>query len=412
MPLNRRRFVNASIAAAATATVGPFIWRSGARAQEVVKVGGIYDLSGPFQEFGRNQLRCAEMAIEEVNQKGGLLGRKVELLSYDTQSQMQLYGQFSNQLALRDRAAVVQGCLTSASREAVRPILRRANTLYIYNTPYEGGVCDRNMFSTGNTPGQMTEKLLPIAIKRFGRKIYVLAADYNYGQISTKWVEKIARENGAEVIAKEFFPLDVNQFGPTISKIQSAKPDMVLNIFVGPAHGAFYGQWASTGMTKQIPMLSTTLGGAGEHLRMPPELTDGMLTTYAYYEEIDTPANKAWLAKFRAKHGDGYGYLNDVPMNEYYGWSLWAEAVRQAKSFDRLKVIEALEGGTTFSGPAGPRKVDGATHHCIFNMYQAELKDRKFVIQAKFDSVRPTNPGGQCDLIKDPNTNAQFEPQI
>jgi branched-chain amino acid transport system substrate-binding protein len=390
------------------------VWssRTRAQAQETIKVGGIYDLSGPLQEFGRNQLRCGEMAIEEVNAKGGLLGRKIEFKSYDTQSQMQLYGQFANQLALRDRVAVVQGCLTSASREAVRPILKRANTLYIYNTPYEGGVCDRNMFSTGNTPGQMTEKMLPIAMKKHGRKLYVLAADYNYGQISTKWVEKIARDNGGEVIAKEFFPLDVNQFGATIAKIQQAKPDIVLNIFVGPSHAAFYGQWASAGMARRIPMLSTTFGATGEHLRMPTELTDGIMCCFAYFEELDTPENKAWLQRFRAKHGTDYGYINDVGMNEYYGWSLWAEGVRKAGSTDRMKVIEALESGITVNGPAGPSTVEPVTHHCIFNMYVAEMKNRSFVIQTKFEKVPPTNTGGQCDLKENPNANEQFEPKI
>jgi branched-chain amino acid transport system substrate-binding protein len=268
------------------------------------------------------------------------------------------------------------------------------------------------MFSTGNTPGQMTEKLLPIAMKRFGKKIYVLAADYNYGQISTKWVEKFARENGGEVVAKEFFPLDVNQFGATIAKIQQAKPDIVLNIFVGPAHAAFYGQWASAGMAKQIPMLSTTFGAAGEHLRMPPELTDGIMCCFAYFEEIDTPENKAWLQRFRAKHGTDYGYLNDVGMNEYYGWSLWAEGVKKAGSVDRMKVIEALESGITFNGPAGPSTVEPVTHHCIFNMYVGEMKNRKFVIQSKFEKVPPTNTEGQCDLKKNPNANEQFEPKI
>ena len=186
---------------------------------EAIKLGTIADTSGPLQPFGTQKLQCIQLAIEEINNSGGLLGRKVELVSYDAQSNDQFYAQYSQQIALRDRVAAVHAGLQSSSREVIRPIFRRANALYFYNTPYEGGVCDRNAFCTGTTPGQLLAKLLPFMIKKFGNKIYVLAADYNFGQLSERWTRKIANENGAEVIASEFFPLDVNQFGPTIGKI-------------------------------------------------------------------------------------------------------------------------------------------------------------------------------------------------
>ena len=411
MPIKRRDFIKISAAGAAVAA-GPYFWPKGASAASTIKVGAIYDLSGPLQLFGQNQWRCAKMAIDEINESGGLLGRQLEVKSYDSQSQMQFYNQYANQMALRDRVAVVQGGLTSSSREVIRPILHRLKTLYIYNTQYEGGVCDRNFFGTGATPDQFTDFLVGEAMKRYGKKVYVLAADYNYGQITSKWVEKAARDNGGQVVAKEFFPLDVNQFGPTISKIQAAKPDFVLNIFVGPAHGSFYGQWAATGMNKRIPMVSTTFGGAGEQVRMPPEMSQDILTVFSYYEEIDTPANKAWLAKFRQRNGTKYGYLNDVPLKDWYGWHLWAAGVRAAGSIDRDKVVEALEAGLSIDGPGGPLTVDGKTHHCIMNMYLGQVKGGKFEIQRKVENIPPTNTGGRCDLLKRPDTNEMFEPEI
>ena len=411
MAQDRRTFVK-TIGGAAIAASGPFFWPKGADAAGTIKVGAIYDLSGPLQLFGQNQWRCAEMAIDEINASGGVLGKKLEVKSYDSQSQMQFYNQFANQLALRDRVAVVQGGLTSSSREVIRPILNRLKTLYFYNTQYEGGVCDRNFFGTGATPDQFTDLLVGEAIKRYGKKVYVLAADYNYGQITAKWVKKAARENGGQVIGEEFFPLDVNQFGPTISKIQAAKPDFVLNIFVGPAHGSYYGQWAAAGMNKRIPMVSTTFGGAGEQVRMPAEVSEGIMTAFSYYEELDTPTNKAWLANFRKRNGDKYGYLNDVPLKDWYGWKMWAKAANEAKSTDRDKVIEVLEAGLTMDGPGGTLTVDGKTHHCIMNMYLGVVKGGKFEIQRTLEKVPPTNTGGQCDLFKRPDTNKMFEPKI
>ncbi len=412
MTIIRRNFVKTSVAGAAVLATGPYFWPKRSRAASTIKAGAIYDLSGPLQAFGQNQWRCAEMAIDEINESGGLLGRKLEVKSYDSQSQMQFYNQYANQMALRDRVAVVQGGLTSSSREVMRPILHRLKTLYIYNTNYEGGVCDRNFFSTGSTPGGYVDLLAGEAMKRWGKKVYVLAADYNYGQITAKWIRKAARENGGSVVGEEFFPLDVNQFGPTISKIQAAKPDFVMNVFVGPAHASFYGQWAAAGMNKRIPMVSTTFGAGGEVVRMPPEMIDGIMTPGSYYEELDTPANKAWLAKFRKRNGTKYGYLTDVPVKDWYGWHLWAAAVKEAGSADRDKVIRVMEAGLTIDGPGGPLKVDAKTHHCHMDMYLSQAKGGRFVIQKRFPSVPPTNTGGQCDLIGKPDTNIMFEPKI
>ena len=377
-----------------------------------MKVGAIYDLSGPLQGFGQNQWRCAQMAIDEINASGGLLGQQLEVKVYDSQSQMQFYNQFANNLALRDRVVVVQGGLTSSSREVIRPILNRLKTLYIYNTNYEGGVCDRNFFATGSTPGGYVDLLVSEAARRWGKKVYILAADYNYGQITAQWIRKATSDLGGTVVGEEFFPLDVNQFGPTISKIQAAKPDYVLNVFVGPAHGSFYGQWATAGMNKRIPMMSTTFGAAGEVSRVPPEVGDGIMVAGSYYEDLDTPENKAWLAEFRKRNGTDYGYLTDVPTKDWYGWKLWAEAVTKAGSVDRNKVIEVMESGLGIDGPGGPITVDAKTHHCSMDMYLAQVSGGKFNILKRHPNIPPTNTGNQCDLLANPNTNTMFIPKF
>lgn len=413
MALTRRSFVKASAAAGAGALAsGPFFWPRGAGADDEIVAGAIYDLSGNLQLFGANQWACAKMAIDEINEAGGVLGKRLEVKLYDSQSQMQFYNQYAKKMALRDRAAVVQGGLTSSSREVIRPLLHRLKTLYIYNTNYEGGVCDRNFFATGATPGGYVDLLSGEAMARWGKSVYVMAADYNYGQITAKWIRKAVADAGGKVVGEEFFPLDVNQFGPTISKIQAAKPDFVMNVFVGPAHASFYGQWAAAGMNERIPMVSTTFGAAGEVARMPPEIADGILTCYSYYEDLDLPFNKTWLAKFRERNGTDYGYLTDVPPKDWYGWHMWAKAVAAAGTTDREKVIEALEAGLTVDGPGGPLTVDARTHHCAMDMYIGQAKGGRFEIQKKFPNVQPTNTGDQCDLIARPDTNVMYEPKI
>jgi branched-chain amino acid transport system substrate-binding protein len=414
MHIRRRDLLKASVAGLAGMAGGPLVLPrlAAAATAGTIKIGTICDLSGPLQPFGVQKLQCLQLAVEQVNAAGGLLGRKVELISYDAQSNNQLFAQYAQQLALKDKVAVVHAALQSSSREVIRPIFHRSKTLYFYNTPYEGGVCDGNTFCTGTTPGQLLANLLPYMIKQYGKKIYVLAADYNFGQLSEKWTRKIAKEHGGEVIASEFFPLDVNQFGPTIGKIQQAKPSFIVNTFVGPAHASFYGQWAGAGMKKDIPIASQTFGEAGEQLRMPPDLSEGIYVCYDYFEELDSPANKAFLDAFRAKFGTNYGYVSDLGMSEYMGVKLWAEAVKKAGSVERGKVIKALESGISIDGPGGKMTVDPKTHHCIFDMHIAQIKNRKFGILQSFRQVPPTNPGGVCDLVKNPNSNQQFEPKI
>ena len=122
-----------------------------------------------------------------------------------------------------------------------------------------------------------------------------IAADYNYGQITSQWVKKYVTENGGEVASIDFFPLDVTNFGSTISKIQAAKPDFVWSALVGGAHISFYRQWAAAGMRKSIPMASTTFAVGNEHIVLSPDECNGMLVCYNYFQDLKNPVNEAFV---------------------------------------------------------------------------------------------------------------------
>ena len=231
--MDRRYFIKSSGATLAGTSSLVLPWS--ALAADEIGIGSIHDLSGGLDIYGKPMLDALTLAIEEQNAAGGLLGKKLKLVSYDPQSNMQMYAQFAQQASLKDKVAVVHGGITSASREVIRPVLNKNKTLYFYNTQYEGGVCDRGTFCTGVTPAQTVAKLVPYAMKKWGKKVYVIAADYNYGQITSQWVKKFTLDNGGSVASIDFFPLDVTNFGPTISKIEAAKPDMVVSALVGGA---------------------------------------------------------------------------------------------------------------------------------------------------------------------------------
>src|SRR5690349_10109010 len=327
MRADRRRFLKAAGATLGAVSLAPTIVRDALAQANVIKVASIHDLSGGLDIYGRPMVDCLTYAIEEINASGGLLGKQLKLISYDPQSNIQLYTQFATEAATKEKVAVVHGGITSSSREAIRPILKRFQTLYFYNTQYEGGVCDRNIFCTGSGPAQNVSKLIPYVMKTWGTKAYIVAADYNYGQITAKWVTKYVREGGGEVVAAEFFPLDVTDFGPTVRKIQAAKPDMVVSVLVGGAHISFYRQWAAAGMKGQIPMCSTTFGGGDENKVLSGPEGDGITVSYAYFQELDTPANKAFLDKFHAKMPNAPYLGGELAMMTYTGFNIWAEGV-------------------------------------------------------------------------------------
>jgi urea transport system substrate-binding protein len=408
MRADRRRFLKSAGTALGALSLAPTVVREALAQANVIKVAAIHDLSGGLDIYGRPMVDCLSYAVEEINGAGGLLGKQIKLISYDAQSNIQLYTQFATEAATKERVAVVHAGITSASREAIRPVLKRFNTLYFYNTQYEGGVCDRNCFCTGSTPAQNVDKLVPFTLKKFGKKVYTVAADYNYGQITAKWVKKFTQEHGGEVLATDYFPLEVSDFGPAITKIQAAKPDFVMSALVGGNHIAFYRQWAASGMNKTVPVASTTFGNGLEHQVTTPEEHKGYIGSQSYYQEITTEANQAFLKKFLPKYGSTTKYVTPLAIQSYHGLHLWAAAVKKANSVDRMKVIEALEANLSFSGPAGKTAIDPKTHHCSLDVYIAEAQNRAFKVLESYPQQPPADTAAVCDLKKNPNENQQY----
>ena len=401
MKFDRRKFLVGTSATAAALAAPGIIGR--AQAADTIKMVGILDQSGGLDIYGKPMVDTTKLAVEEINGAGGLLGKQIELVMYDPQSTIQFYTQYATQAAAKDKADVVHAGITSASREAIRPTLGRFKTLYFYNTLYEGGVCDRNTFCTGSTPAQTVEKLVPYVMNKWGKKVYVVAADYNYGQITADWVEKYVRDNSGETVAVEFFPLDVTNFGPTIKKIQAAKPDLVMSALVGGAHVSFYRQYAAAGMNKSIPIASTTFGVGNEHTLISAEEGNGMIVAYSYFQEIDSPANADFVKRFQTKYGTDAPYLNELAARAYEATYLWAEGVKKANSTDRMAVIEALESPVSIDGPSGKLAVEPKTHHAVQNVYLAELQGQKYNILETYEQQKPADTLLVCDLQKDPN---------
>lgn len=408
--IGRRAALKFGAGAAGTLAM-PFYARN-ALAETPIKVGSLLDATGTIGLEGSRMTQTAQYAVDVLNKAGGLLGRPVTLINYDTQSSMQLYSQYAQQLVLRDRVDVVQGGITSASREAVRPILDRFKTLYFYNTQYEGGVCDHNVFCTGTTPSQTVSHVVNFAMKNWGKKCYIIAADYNYGHITAAWVQKYLKDGGASTVATDYFPLDVTNFSSAISRIEQANPDFVFSALVGANHSGFYRQWDAAGMKSKIPLGSSVFGLGDELVSMDHSTTNGIVTSFGYYNDIDNPQNTAFVAGMKAKFGQGVNDLSELDSATYEGIMLWAEGVKKAGSVQREKVIAALETGISIDGPSGHVTMSPQLHTTIRNAYLAKPVNGVWDIMETYPNQTPTDTGDECDLVKNPRMAKQFTPSL
>lgn len=407
MTFSRRDFIKAAGVATAAGGFPSLVFS----ADGEIKLGSVLDNSGNLDIYGKPMVLATKLAVDEINAAGGLLKRKIKLIQYDTQSDIALYTKFAQQLSRDDKVDVVHGGITSASREAIRQTFKRGNTLYFYNVLYEGGVCDRNTVVTGTTPAQAVEPIVERAMKQWGNKAYILAADYNYGQITAKWLNYYIGQRKGTVAKTDFFPLDVADFGSTIAKIQQEKPNFVVAALVGGAHMSFFRQWAASGMNKKIPLCSTTFGVGNEHLALSPAEGDGILIAGNYSQEAQTPANKQFLAAWQKKFGDTK-IVHEIAVSQYQGIKLWAECVRKAGSLDREAMLKAIESGVSIEGPAGKVAIDAKTHHASLDIHLMEVKNQKLSILETIKQRPPSDTARYCDLQKNPNENKQFEVNI
>jgi urea transport system substrate-binding protein len=385
---------------------------SGSGGGEEIVVGSLLDATGPLNIYGKEMTNATKMAVDDINANGGVLGSKLKLVAFDTQSDDTKYTQYANQLALQDDPAVVMGGVTSASREAVRPIFDRNKILYFYNEQYEGGVCDQNTFATGVVPSQQLAALIPWAIENIGPKLYVIAAEYNYGEISTDWVKKYAEEAGGTVVGSEYVPLESSDFSSVISHLQTTKPDVVVSLLVGGEHIPFYRTFNATGLNNDMKIVSPTFGLGNEQVVLPPNESKDITVAYPYIESLDNPVNQQFVKEYKARFGDG-AYVTDSAVTVWNGWHLWAEAVEKAGTTDREAVIDAMQDGSgvSFDSPSGEVTMEPGSHHVAQDISIATTNDKHgFTVISTKENVPPAYENEVCDLVKSPTTNEQFTP--
>ncbi len=352
-----------------------------------IKLGVIDDQTGDFALANIPRIHAYQLAVSEINAKGGVNGRKLRLVFYDGQSNVDRYQELAQRLILKDGVDVLMAGYTSAEREAARAVAVSNKKIFWHNNQGEGGIASKYSFFTGPVPEQQILPGVKYMVEKYGPRVYIIAADYGFGQVSTQWGEVAAGLYGGEVIGKEFIPLGNSRFAATIGRVQSAKPDWMLHFLVGDAQTQFYPQASSSGL--HLPTLSTVqLQQSYEHKRFSPPALDGMLVPTDYQEELSTPENTDFVKRFRAKFPKEV-YINENARSAYVAVNLMAQAWKKAGSSDTDKTIAALESGLTFDAPSGRLSLDPAVHHCAMPIYLAEVHGKTLEFPVKFGTLKP-----------------------
>ncbi len=344
--------------------------------EDTVKVGILHSLTGTMAISETGAQEAEKLAIKQINEMGGILGRKIEIIQEDGASDWPTFAEKSRKLLVKDKVAAVFGCWTSASRKAALPVFEKENGLLYYPTFYEGLEQSHNVIYTGQEATQQIIAGLDWVAKEKGAKtFYLIGSDYIWPRTSMKIARKhIENVLGGKVVGEEYKPLGNTSFGSVINKIRLKKPDVIYAAVVGGSNVAWFKQLNAAGITGAKQTLLTISVTEDEVLGIGGANLVGFYSAMKYFQSLDNENNKEFVAAFKEMHGDD-SVIGDVTQAAYLGPWLWKMAVERAGSFDVDKVVAESEKGDIelTSAPEGYVKLH-SNHHLWSKLRIGEWK--------------------------------------
>ncbi len=366
---------------------GLLLAKGNAWAQGEVKVGVLHSLTGTMAISETSLKDAVLMAVEEINAKGGVLGKKIKTVVVDPASNWDLFAEKAKELILNDKVAVVFGCWTSVSRKSVLPVFEANKGLLFYPVQYEGEEQSPNIFYTGATPNQ---QLIPAAEYMMSseggskKKFYLLGTDYVFPRTANKILKAFLLAKGVpeKNIIEEYTPFGHADYQTIVGKIKKFSEDgdaCVLSTINGDSNVPFYKEFANQKLTSEkCPIMAFSV--AEDELRsMDTEFLVGHLAAWNYFQSLDLPENKVFVKNFKeyCKKNNlpgGDKRVTDDPIEAaYFGVHVWKAAVEKCKSFDVDKVTKAVLG-LEFDAPGGPKKMDAVNHHTYKPVFIGEIR--------------------------------------
>lgn len=324
-----------------------------------VPVGILHSLSGTMAISEAPLIEAELMAIAEINQTGGILGKLIDPTIEDGASEPAFFEAKAQKLIQQDRVTTVFGCWTSASRKAVLPVFEKFNALLWYPVPYEGLECSKNIFYTGSCPNQQVEPAVTWLLQNKGKRFFFVGSDEVFPRTVNQLITSQLKQQGGIVIGEEYVSLGANEFIEIITKIEQLRPDLVFNTLNGDSNLTFYRQYRESGITAiDIPIVAVSVAEA--EIQKIGEAAAGHYACWSYFQSLDTPKNQRFVQNFQAQYGAAR-VTSDPIEAAYTQVYLWKQAVELAASFevDRVRVAAY---GQSFEAPSGLVTIE-PNHH-------------------------------------------------
>jgi ABC-type branched-subunit amino acid transport system substrate-binding protein len=357
-----------------------------------IKVGVIADETGAISFMGIANANVARMVIADINARGGLLGRPVDLYLEDSATTDSAAEAAATKLVQHDHVDVIFGGIYSSTRQAIKgPAVVDGKTLYIYPEQYEGQECDPLIFCTGPVPAQQVEPLIPWLMQRTGAKTFYLpSADYIWPHVLNEKVREVVTANGGAIVGEEYFPLDHTDYRETVERIMSSGAEVVFNTIVPPGLTPFLEQLHDAGFSSRGGHLVCTYFDENFLNLVPAAHVEGLYSCLDYYEDVSDPFSKALLARYEELFpGSAKFTAGSACSGMYRGLRLWEAAVTEAGSLEQEDVIKALDQAKIPRGPGGPAEMVPGQHHVRMNMYIAQANDGVFKVVENLGVVDP-----------------------
>lgn len=356
-----------------------------------IKIGLVSSLSGPAGLYGRPVADSAQLAIEEINAKGGVLGRKLALEVEDDASVPATGRLVAQRLITKDRVDALIAMTNSAVREAFTPVVKRDGLPFVYVTLYEGGACLKNMFSIGEVPPQYNPVYRHV-VGSIGKKSwYLIGHDYVWPQKVLPAARQAVRKAGGTVVGQDLVPFGTTDFAQIIDKIQASDADTVLVALVGADFGSFLKQWRSFGLNRSTIMVTLTM--TDDFMQALGADAKGVYSIFGYFEDLKTTTNRRFVSKYHKRFPKAFAQ-NTLSEGTYDAVYAYARAVANAGTTDSAKVNAALAGVTFPSAPRGALTIQRSTHHVNQTMYLVRANGKgNYVLAKKFPNI---SPGPQC----------------
>jgi urea transport system substrate-binding protein len=326
-----------------------------------IKVGSLNSMSGTMAISEVAVRDAITLAVGQINARGGVLGKQIQLVGEDGASEPTVFAEKAQKLISSDCVAAVFGGWTSSSRRAMLPVFEGADALLYYPVQYEGLESSKNIFYTGATTNQQVVPALDYLKQKGVKSLYLVGSDDVFPQTADRIIKAYADANGIEIKGEDYTPLGSTDFATIVNKVRAAGADAVFNTLNGDSNVAFFREYKNVGMSPQkMPVVSVSIaeeevGGIGV------QNIDGQLTAWNYYQTVNNPVNKDFVAAYKAKYGQNKP-TSDPMEAAYVAVYLWKATVEKAKSF-AVKDIQDNCDGVSFDAPEGKVTIDGSNHH-------------------------------------------------